>query len=243
MGDYVGIIFDKTYILPHNFYTEKNIPRILRYINKIPILIISNKHSDDYFDKNNSLYDDIIFYDFDNINKELDKLSHIKYLINQGESEILLTDYLCNVLCIKCNPIKYSSSRLDKFLMNERLKECGLSYLKSCKCSNINDIIKFYNETKNSSYEIKSNTHYNCIHDSYICYTLNELIDTYYLILDETNDNLVYINEKLYGEKYIFNTISNNYIHKFISIWKSEFIHESNNENYIIKKKYINGLC
>ena len=117
-------------------------------------LIITTTKDDDILNELSSRYK-VLHYDKNNIDGcEFNKYE-IKSIMPIRDSDCYAASYIGNVLGIKSNDNKTHRNRIDKYLMNECLKNACLKYKKQKVCYNIAEVNEFIDNEKLHDYVIK----------------------------------------------------------------------------------------
>ena len=145
-------------------------------------------------------------------------------VIPANERGVILATKLANDLNLLCNPIENLDAMTLKDKMQDKLAENGLRHIRGKVVRSVDEAIEYYdNESLN---EVVIKPVYGAASVGVrICLNRKEMIDVlteqfkgenYYG--DEIKKYLV--QERIDGEEYIVNTVSNNGVHRITTIWK-----------------------
>lgn len=173
----------------------------------------------------NNFLENILYKDnLDIIAKKLLKYD-IKAIIPGSEPGVLLADQLNEILNIKTsNGILYSNARRNKYEMVQRLIANSIPHARSFNSSNLSSIITWINANNLKKVILKPLASAGT-YGVTVCNNLYEIEKAFYSILHHTNlflelNTSVMVQEFLYGQEYIINTVSYNGVHKVIDIWR-----------------------
>lgn len=154
---------------------------------------------------------------------ELAKKLNPKCVLNCTDSGTLLKEKLCFDLGLPHNSPQHFKCYMEKFPMQEALKDYGIRYIKSKIIHNIDEGIEFYEKEKLESCVIKQASGAASV-GLHICENKDDLVR--YLKLEFNNTNLLsgskctemIIQEKIEGKEYIVNTVSKEGDHNLLSV-------------------------
>ena len=141
-----------------------------------------------------------------------------------NERGVRLSTKLAYDLDLLCNSIENLDAMTLKHEMHNRLAECGIRSIKGKNVTTLEDAIDFYESEDLGEVVIKPV--YSAGSTSVrICASKDELIDTFKLLSTKTNmfgdENVEFlIQERINGEEYIVNTVSNEGIPRVTTVWK-----------------------
>jgi len=216
----------------------------IKELNLVPIFMYDNDFSNnselELNDLKNSLYEDVIVYSQKDREKTVGFLKKYKIkivaIIPASEEDVIDAEYFSEQIGTPSNPSSSSICRRDKYEMQQRIKEFGLTSIKQKLCSDKNDIIDFVTENPNIKYVIKP-VHSSATEDVYLCDTLNDLCRKFKKIINKKNamglmNESCLVQEYIDGDEYSINTVSQNGIHKICHI----FLYD---KNYINERHFM----
>lgn len=172
-------------------------------------------------------YDFDIIYEKESYEETLEEVK--KYdpllILPGNEKGVILATKLSHDLNLLGNPIENLDAMTLKNEMHNRLRECGLRYIRGKVVDSLEDAIDFYDSENLKEVVIKPT--YSAGGASVrICSNKEEMIESLKKLLSHSancygdNDNKFLIQEKINGEEYIVNTVSCNGLHRVTLIWK-----------------------
>jgi glutathione synthase/RimK-type ligase-like ATP-grasp enzyme len=215
------VIISNSY--PLTRYYNKEIPQQIKDLNLKPIFMYNLDYSNNseiqlYDDNKTSLYEKIISFNYNDIEKTIHKLKNLNVIaiIPYTEDDVIDAEYLSNCIGTPSNPIETSLARRNKYIMQEKIKEYGLNSIKQQKCKEVSDIIEFVNNNPNIKYVIKPLD--GCgSEDVYLCDNVEQLVDKFNIIINKKN-NCYVLNTSCLLQEYIDGEDWGN-----ISSWKKKY--------------------
>lgn len=145
-------------------------------------------------------------------------------VIPANERGVILATKLANDLNLLCNPIENLDAMTLKDKMQERLAENGLRHIKGKVVSSVDEAIEFYDNESLNEVVIKP-VYGSASVGVRVCLNRKEMID---ILTEQFNEDNFYgeeitkylVQERIDGEEYIVNTVSNNGVHRITTIWK-----------------------
>ncbi|WP_460046900.1 ATP-grasp domain-containing protein [Pseudomonas sp. S2_H01] len=165
--------------------------------------------------------------DFSELNRWL-KAYPITEVIAGAESGVMLADEIAAHLRLQGNPVKSSEQRRNKYLMGEALRRAGLPHAHQLKMNARNDLDEQIAMIKKWPVVVKPLNSAGSDGVS-ICHNGTELKTKAALLfgqvnkLGSVNDELL-VQERLFGQQYIVNTISERGRHFITEVWKDDRI-------------------
>lgn len=171
-------------------------------------------------------YDFDLIYEQDSYEDTLDSVRKLNPLlvIPGSEHGVVLATKLGNDLNLLCNPIENLEAMTKKDKMHERLKENGLRYIRGKVIYSVEEAIEFYeSESLNEvvlkpTYSTGSTSVRICLNKEEMIEHVEELFNNIGRFGDKITEIL--IQERINGEEYVVNTVSNAGIHRITTIWK-----------------------
>lgn len=154
----------------------------------------------------------------------------IKCIIDGSELCVGMADLILQQLNLPHNDTSLIEHRRNKFLMQERLKECGLNYIPQFYSKNISEILDYYEKSFINSVVVKPLK--SSMGDNvYFCKNKEDVQKSCSSILESQNiftevNNGILIQKYIEGEEYVINTVSCDGKHFISDIWK---VHKKNN--------------
>ncbi|UMM63049.1 ATP-grasp domain-containing protein [Aristophania vespae] len=183
----------------------------------IPQVITNSYKKDDFFMS-------LQYAGLDTV-KELKKYDIIA-VIAGCETGIELADNLAELLHLAGNETKSSSTRRNKYLMQECLKNNNINYIPTYKITNINEATDYASKLlKNYNKLILKPVDSGGTDSVFVCSTIED-VKNYSKNLFETRNQLNLKNEVIIlqplieGEEYVVDTVSYDGHHKICAIWK-----------------------
>lgn len=142
-----------------------------------------------------------------------------------NEHGVVLATKLSNDLGLLCNSIENLDAMTLKNKMQERLKENGLRYIRGKVISSVDEAIEFY-DAENLSQVVLKPIYSAGSSGVKLCSNKDELINSIDEIFNNKQNyygesiNELLLQERIIGDEYIVNTVSNNGIHRVTLIWK-----------------------
>lgn len=145
-------------------------------------------------------------------------------VIPANERGVILATKLANDLNLLCNPIENLDAMTLKDKMQERLAENGLRHIKGKVVRSLDEAIEYYDDESLNEVVIKPVYGAGSV-GVRICLNRKEMIDVLTEQFDKDNsygDEITeyVVQERIDGEEYIVNTVSNNGVHRITTIWK-----------------------
>ena len=153
--------------------------------------------------------------------RELDPL----LIVAGNEKGVVLTTRLSHDLGLLGNPIENLDAMTLKDEMQNRLKECGLRYIRGKVVDTLDEAIDYYDSENLKEVVIKP-TYSAGSASVRICSDKEEMIKSLMELLSHSanyygdNENQFLIQERINGEEYIVNTVSCQGKHNVTLIWK-----------------------
>ena len=162
------------------------------------------------------------------------------------ENGVIPATRLANDLNLKTNPIENLDAMTIKNDMHQRLAENNLRHIRGQVVTSIEEAVEFYERENLTSVVIKPNYGAGsvgvriCMNKEEMIENLQELFTMRNLYGNELNELL--IQERIDGEEYIVNTVSNNGRHRITTIWKYTKIKTSEGGQVYDNARTINEL-
>lgn len=171
-------------------------------------------------------YDYDLIYEQDTYKKTLDMVRNLDpiLVIPGNEHGVVLATKLANDLDLLCNPIENLDAMTKKDKMHERLAENGLRYIRGKVIYSVEEAIDFYDSESLKEVVLKP-TYSSGSVSVRICLNKDEMIKHVEELFNRTNrfgDQIteILVQERIDGEEYVVNTVSNAGIHRITTIWK-----------------------
>ena len=179
-------------------------------------------------------YDFDMIYEKDSYEETLEEVrKYDPLLVLPGnEKGVILATKLSHDLNLLGNPIENIDAMTLKDEMHNRLKECGLRYIRGKVVDTIEDAVAFYDEENLKEVVIKP-TYSAGSASVRICSNKDEMIEALKQLFAHSanyfgeEENKFLIQERINGEEYIVNTVSCEGIHNVTLIWKYKKIKTS----------------
>jgi carbamoylphosphate synthase large subunit len=142
------------------------------------------------------------------------------------DSGVRLADLIGTKLGLHSNNAATTEMRLNKYKMHERLKQCGISYIKSYKSSNLSDFIEAFKDIFIGGPVVVKPTNSAGTDSVYFCNNENEVAAAFNRII-HTYNKLSYLNDEVLmqeyveGDEHIVNAITFQGKHIITDIWES----------------------
>ena len=180
----------------------------------------------------NKHYDEIdeefdILYEKDTYEETLEAVKKLnpELVLPGNEHGVILATKLANDLGLLCNPIENLDAMTLKDKMQERLKENGIRYIRGKLISSVDEAVEFYDAEDLSQVVLKpiysagSAGVKLCSNKEEMINSIEEIFHNKQNYYGESISELL-LQERIMGEEYIVNTVSNNGIHRVTLIWK-----------------------
>ena len=180
----------------------------------------------------NSHYDNIdekfdILYERDTYEETLEAVKKLdpELVLPGNEHGVILATKLSNDLGLLCNSIENLDAMTLKNKMQERLKENGLRYIRGKVISSVDEAVEFYDAEGLTQVVLKpiysagSAGVKLCSDKEEMINSIEEIFNNKHNYYGESISELL-LQERIIGEEYIVNTVSNNGNHRVTLIWK-----------------------
>ena len=174
-----------------------------------------------------------IIYERDTYEETLEMVKEYDSLlvIPGTEKGVILATKIANDLNLKTNPIENLDAMTIKNDMHQRLAENNLRHIRGQIVKTTEEALEFYGRENLTSVVIKPNYGAGsvgvriCMNKEEMIENLQELFNMRNLYGNELNELL--IQERIDGEEYMVNTVSNNGRHRITTIWKHHKVKSS----------------
>lgn len=152
------------------------------------------------------------------------KVQDVQFVVGGCELGLELADQLSEGLGLSSNGTKYSTTRRDKFLMLERVRETNLSVPRQFKSSKLDDVTEWIASHCSWPVIIKPTRSFasDCVS---LCATDAEVEEAFGRIMNEPNklgltNTAVLVQEFLQGTEYVVDTVSIDGLHRVAAFWR-----------------------
>lgn len=189
----------------------------------------------------NSFYDKIdekfdMIFEKDSYEETLEEVrkSNPEIIVPGSERGVILATKLANDLNLLCNPIENIDAMTLKDEMHNRLAEKGLRYIRGRTVTTVEEACEFYDEESLTEVVVKP-VYSAASVGVKICENRDEMIDALNENFSEKNYygqdmNELIVQERIKGEEYFINTVSNEGIHRVTTIWKYNKVHTADGD-------------
>ena len=186
------------------------------------------KHFDEfiYEEYKNIDYDFDMVFEQDTYEETLEEVRKLDPLLVLPASErgVGIATQLSSDLGLLGNPVENIDAMTLKDEMHNRLKECGLRYIRGKVVNSLDDAIEFY-ESENLKEVVIKPISSSCSTSVRICSDKDEMIDALEFLFNQSNhygekNNELLIQERINGIEYIVNTVSHKGIPRVTLVWK-----------------------
>ena len=186
------------------------------------------KHFDDFIYKEYERieYDFDMIFEQDTYEETLEAVRKLDPLLVLPGSErgVGIATKLSHDLGLLGNPVENIEAMTLKDEMHNRLKECGLRYIRGKVVTSLDEAIEFYDGENLKEVVIKPISS-SCSTSVRICLNKDEMIDSLKFLFEQANhygekNNELLIQERINGEEYIVNTVSHKGIPRVTLVWK-----------------------
>ncbi len=189
----------------------------------------------------NSFYDKIdekfdMIFEKDSYEETLEEARNCnpEIIVPGSERGVILATKLSNDLNLPCNPIENIDAMTLKDEMHNRLAEKGLRYIRGHAITTVEEACEFYDAEALTEVVVKPVYSAGSVGVK-ICENRDEMIDAINLMLSEKNlygqdINKLIVQERIKGEEYFVNTVSNEGIHRVTTIWKYNKVHTADGD-------------
>ncbi|WP_296808116.1 ATP-grasp domain-containing protein [uncultured Methanobrevibacter sp.] len=168
-----------------------------------------------------------IIHEMDTYEETLEAVKKLdpELILPGNEHGVVLATKLSNDLGLLCNSIENLDAMTLKNKMQERLKENGLRYIRGKVISSVDEAIEFY-DAENLSQVVLKPIYSAGSSGVKLCSNKDEMINSIDEIFNNKQNyygesiNELLLQERIIGDEYIVNTVSNNGIHRVTLIWK-----------------------
>ncbi|WP_296887899.1 ATP-grasp domain-containing protein [uncultured Methanobrevibacter sp.] len=168
-----------------------------------------------------------IIYERDTYEETLEAVKKLdpELILPGNEHGVVLATKLANDLGLLCNSIENLDAMTLKNKMQERLKENGLRYIRGKVISSVDEAVEFYDAEDLSQVVLKpiysagSAGVKLCSNKDEMINSIDEIFNNKHNYYGESISELL-LQERIIGEEYIVNTVSNNGVHRVTLIWK-----------------------
>jgi biotin carboxylase len=215
---------------PVKKYAEDDYPSIVLSLGLKPIFMYDADYSDNdivNLHGKPSLYQEVVKYSSKHRISILDQLKvmDLVAIIPYTEDDVMDAEFFSDSLGLVSNLGSTSICRRDKYEMQSRIKQHGLTSIQQYTCASVQDICDFVKKCSSSKYVIKPSNGA-ASEDVYLCTTLDELETKFHQMINKKNNcDLVnetcLVQEYIDGEDWIVNTVSRNGVHKIVNVMRS----------------------
>jgi glutathione synthase/RimK-type ligase-like ATP-grasp enzyme len=186
------------------------------------------KHFDEfiYEEYKNIDYDFDMVFEQDTYEETLDEVRKLDPLLVLPASErgVGIATRLASDLGLLGNPVENIDAMTLKDEMHNRLKECGLRYIRGKVVNSLDEAREFY-ESENLKEVVIKPISSSCSTSVRICSDKDEMIDALEFLFNQANhygekNNELLIQERINGIEYIVNTVSHKGIPRVTLVWK-----------------------
>ena len=180
----------------------------------------------------NHHYDEIdeefdILYEKDTYEETLDAVKKLnpKLVLPGNEHGVILATKLANDLNLLCNPIENLEAMTLKNKMQKRLKDNGLRYIRGKVISSVEEAVEFYDAEDLNEIVLKpiysagSAGVKLCSNKEEMINSIEDIFNNKHNYYGENISELL-LQERIMGDEYIVNTVSNDGVHRITLIWK-----------------------
>ncbi len=180
----------------------------------------------------NHHYDEIdeefdILYEKDTYEETLDAVKKLnpKLVLPGNEHGVILATKLANDLNLLCNPIENLEAMTLKNKMQKRLKDNGLRYIRGKVISSVEEAVEFYDAEDLNEIVLKpiysagSAGVKLCSNKEEMINSIEDIFTNKHNYYGENISELL-LQERIMGDEYIVNTVSNDGVHRITLIWK-----------------------
>ena len=171
-------------------------------------------------------YDFDMVFEQDTYEETLEELRKFDPLLVLPGSErgVGIATQLSHDLGLLGNPVENIDAMTLKDEMQNRLKECGLRYIRGKVVNSLDEAIEFYDSEGLKEIVIKPISS-SCSTSVRICSNKDEMIDALKFLFNQANhygekNNELLIQEKINGTEYIVNTVTHKGAHRVTLVWK-----------------------
>ncbi len=152
----------------------------------------------------------------------------VKAVLAGAESGVELSDKLSNILGLATNGVELSAARRNKYLMGERVRECGVNAVKQNLANSVEDVESFIKSIEEGGGEFKAVVKplgSAGSDDVYLASSPAQVLQAFNIINGKEN-GLGLINtgalcqEFLDGTEYVIDSVSLDGVHKCVAIWE-----------------------
>ena len=186
------------------------------------------KHFDEfiYEEYKNIDYDFDMVFEQDTYEETLEEVRKLDPLLVLPASErgVGIATQLSSDLGLLGNPVENIAAMTLKDEMHNRLKECGLRYIRGKVVNSLEDAIEFY-ESENLKEVVIKPISSSCSTSVRICSDKDEMIDALKFLFNQANhygekNNELLVQERINGIEYIVNTVSHKGIPRVTLVWR-----------------------
>ena len=171
-------------------------------------------------------YDFDMVFEQDTYEETLEELRKFDPLLVLPGSErgVGIATQLSHDLGLLGNPVENIDAMTLKDEMQNRLKECGLRYIRGKVVNSLDEAIEFYDSEGLKEVVIKPISS-SCSTSVRICSNKDEMIDALEFLFSQANhygekNNELLIQEKISGTEYIVNTVTHKGAHRVTLVWR-----------------------
>ncbi|WP_407416217.1 ATP-grasp domain-containing protein [Methanobrevibacter sp.] len=178
-----------------------------------------------HYDEINEEFD--ILYEKDTYEETLDAVKKLnpKLVLPGNEHGVILATKLANDLDLLCNPIENLEAMTLKNKMQQRLKDNGLRYIRGKVISSVEEAVEFYDAEDLNEVVLKpiysagSAGVKLCSNKEEMINSIEDIFNNKHNYYGENISELL-LQERIIGDEYIVNTVSNDGVHRITLIWK-----------------------
>ena len=168
-----------------------------------------------------------ILYEKDSYEETLEAVKKLdpELVLPGNEHGVVLATKLANDLDLLCNPIENLEAMTLKNKMHERLKENGIRYIRGKVIRSVEEAVEFYDAeglkevVLKPTYSAGSSGVKLCSGKDEMIKSIDDIFNNKHNYYGESITELL-LQERIIGDEYIVNTVSNDGIHRVTLIWK-----------------------
>lgn len=172
--------------------------------------------------------------DYDELLSQIRELEPVQ-VIAGSEFGVPLTVQLAADLGLPGNPVENLEAMTEKHAMHQRLKECGLRYIRGFVITSEEEAAERFRELDTEDVVVKP-TRGAGTQGVYLCHGYDEMIEAVRKnlsagVMNGDKLNEIILQERIIGKEYIVNTVSCNGHHRIVSFWEYDKIKMTNGTN------------